>query len=78
MGAEPTCSCTQLGHLADSPKNKVNSEQDLSQYEAWKPKCAEDALKQAVRRFYWPTGKVSGPDSGDLGYHKDIRGEPDQ
>ena len=26
VGAEPTCSCTQMGHLADLLKNKVNSQ----------------------------------------------------
>ena len=59
MGAEPTCSCTQLGHLANLLKNRVNSQQNPSLYEVWRPKIAEDIEKQLVRRLCWE-GKVPG------------------
>ena len=39
VGAEPTCSSTQLGHLDDLLKNRLNSQQNLRKYEVWKPKC---------------------------------------
>lgn len=57
MRTESTCWCTQLGHLANLLKSKVNSQQNLSPHEVWKPKHAEDALKHVVSRFYRPTGK---------------------
>ena len=41
VGAEPTCACTQLGHLADLLKNRLNSQQNPSLYEVWKPKIAD-------------------------------------
>ena len=66
VGAKPTCLCTQVKCLDDLPKNKVNSQQNLSRYKVWKPECAEDALKWAVRRFYQPSGKVPGPATGTL------------
>ena len=35
--------CTQLGHLADLLKNRVNSKQNHNLDEVWKAKIAEDA-----------------------------------
>ena len=65
MGAEPTHSCTQVGHLVDLPKNKVNSQQNLSWYEVWKAKCVEDTSKQAVRRFHRQMEKVPRHGTGN-------------
>ena len=42
MGAEPTCPCAQMEHIADLLKNRVNSKQNPSSYEVWKSKIAED------------------------------------
>ena len=42
VGAEHTCSCTQLGHLVDLLKNRVNSQWYPSLYEVWKLKTEED------------------------------------
>lgn len=64
-----------LGRYSEKQSEQQTESQPMSSLEA---KCAEDALKQAVKRFYWPTGKVSGPDSGDLGCHRDFGGETDQ
>ena len=88
MGAEPTCSCTQLGHLANLLKNRVNSQQNPSLYEVWKPKIAEDIEKQMVRRLS-RDGKIPGtctgtmtavvpgmaPGAGDGGCHRNFGGE---
>ena len=45
VGAEPTCLCIELGHLADLPKDKVNSQKNFSWQEVQKPKCAQDTSK---------------------------------
>ena len=65
VGAEPTSSCTQMGHLVDLLKNRVNSQQNPSLYEVWKPKTAEDVEKQMVRRLF-KDGKLPGTCMGTL------------
>ena len=60
MGVKPTYLCTQLGSLADLLKNKVNRQQNVSWYEVWNQKCAEDASKWEVTGFYRPTTEVPG------------------
>ena len=45
MGAESTSLCTLVKHLADLPRNKVNSQQYPSIYEDRKPKSIEDTEK---------------------------------
>ena len=51
MGVEPTSSCTQLEHLADLLRNRVNSQWNPSFYEVWRPKIVDDIEKQMVRRL---------------------------
>ena len=75
MGAAPTCMCTQLGHLTDLLNNKVNSQQNFSWDEVWKPKCAKFASKLVVRRFYRQTGKVPGHGPRNCCCLMDIRGD---
>ena len=45
--------------LAGIVRNRVNSQHNLSLYEVWRPKIAEDIEKQTVRRLLWD-GKVPG------------------
>ena len=52
VGAESTCSCTQLRHLDDLLKNKLNIQWNLSWYEDWKPRNRESTSQQAVRRLF--------------------------
>ena len=59
MRAEPSSLCAQLEHLANLLRNRVNSQQNPSLYEVWRPKIAEDIEKQLVRRLCWE-GKVPG------------------
>ena len=45
MGAESTSPCTQVKHLANLLRNKVNSQQHPSIYEDRRPKSIEDSEK---------------------------------
>ena len=38
VGAEPSSPCAQLEHIADLLRNRVNSQQNPSLYEVWRPK----------------------------------------
>ena len=91
VGAKSTCSCTQLGHLTNLLKNKVNSQQNPILYEVWNPNMAEDVEKQMVRRLYRDSkvprtcmgtkvAVVSGlaPGTRDDGCHRSFGEEPDQ
>ena len=44
-GAESTSPSTQVKHLADFLRNRVNSQQYLSIYKDWRPKVVEDIEK---------------------------------
>ena len=44
MGADPSSPCAQLEHLADLLRNGVNSQQNPSLYEVWRP-IVEDIEK---------------------------------
>ena len=43
---EPSSPCAKLEHLADLLRNRVNSQQNPSLYEVWRPKIVEDIEKQ--------------------------------
>ena len=45
MGSEYTSPCTWVKHLADLLRNKVNSQQHPSVYEARRPKSIQDTEK---------------------------------
>ena len=59
MGVDPSSPCAQLEHVASHLRNRVNSQQNPSLCEVWRPKIAEDIEKQTVRRLLWD-GKVPG------------------
>ena len=59
MGVDPSSPCAQLEHVASHLRNRVNSQQNPSLCEVWRPKIAEDIEKQLVRRLHWD-GKVPG------------------
>ena len=45
MGAEPISSCSQVEHIADLLRNRVNSQHYPNTYEDWRPKVVEDIEK---------------------------------
>ena len=45
VGAEFTSPCTQMKHLANLLRNRVNNQQYPSIYEDWRPKIIEDIEK---------------------------------
>ena len=59
MGEEPSSPCTQLEHLANLLRNRVDSQWNPSLYEVWRPKSTEDMEKQKMKRLRWD-GKVPG------------------
>ena len=52
--------CTQLGHLPNLLKNRVNSQQNPSLCDIWKLKIAEDIEKQMIRRLFRNSKLVPG------------------
>ena len=49
MGEEPSSPCTQLEHLANLLRNRVDSQWNPTLYEVWRPKFVEDIEIQMVR-----------------------------
>ena len=49
MGVESTSPCPWVKHLADTLRNRVNSQRYPSIYEDWRPKIVEDIENQTVR-----------------------------